>query len=79
MSEERRSQWNFQSGEAGWAWNVTRADGTRECSDRAFPTLKQCADDAMQHGYVAWKAEDERRRDLVLGVKKALRREAQGN
>ena len=74
MTEERRSQWNFQSSEAGWAWSVTRADGTREASTRTFMTLKECADDAMQHGYVAWRAEEERRRDLVLGVKKALTR-----
>ena len=54
---------------------MTRADGSREASVRVFPTLKECADDAMQHGYVAWKAEAERRRDLVLGVKQALTRE----
>ena len=77
MTEERRSHWNFVSSEAGWAWNVSRADGTREASRGNFKTLKECADDAIQHGYVAWKAEEERRRDLVLGVKKALRRDVQ--
>ena len=51
------------------------ADGTREASARAFKTLKECADDAIKHGYVAWRAEEERRRDLVLGVKKALKRD----
>ena len=75
--EERRSQWNFESSETGWVWRVTRADGTREASDRRFSTLKECANDAIQHGYVAWRAEEERRRDLVLGVKKALKRDVQ--
>ena len=75
MLEERRNHWTFESSQAGWAWTVMRADGTREASTRAFRTLKECADDAIQHGYVAWRAEEERRRDLVLGVRKALQRD----
>ena len=76
MSEERRNHWNFESSDKGWTWAVSRADGPRESSTRCFKTLKECADDAIKHGYVAWRAEEERRRDLVLGVKKALKRDA---
>jgi len=75
MLEERRNHWTFENSQAGWAWTVSRADGSREASTQAFKTLKECADDAIQHGYVAWRAEEERRRDLVLGVKKALKRD----
>lgn len=70
--EQRRSQWNFVSSKAGWVWTVSHADGTEESSERTFKTLKECANDANQNGYVAWKAEEERRRDLMLGVTKAL-------
>jgi hypothetical protein len=76
MSEERRNHWYFESSDKGWAWAVSRADGAPESSTRWFKTLKECADDAIKHGYVAWRAEEERRRDLVLGVKKALKRNA---
>jgi hypothetical protein len=75
MLEERRNHWNFENTESGWVWTVTRSDGTGAASPTAFKTLKQCADDAIKHGYVAWRAEEERRRDLVLGVKKALKRD----
>ncbi|HZN22695.1 MAG TPA: hypothetical protein VFB75_00600 [Burkholderiales bacterium] len=75
MAEERRNHWNFENTDTGWTWTVSRADGSREASTRAFRTLKECADDAISHGYVAWRAEEERRRDLVLGVKKALKRD----
>jgi hypothetical protein len=74
MAEERRNHWNFENTEAGWIWTVMRADGGQEASIGTFKTLKECADDAIKHGYVAWRAEEERRRDLVLGVKKALKR-----
>jgi hypothetical protein len=72
---EHRSQWNFESRDGGWVWSVTMPDGTQKTSEQAFKTLKQCADSAAAHGYVAWKAEEERRRDLVLGVTKALSKE----
>jgi hypothetical protein len=76
MAEDRRNRWTFENTDNGWAWSVSHADGTREASMRAYKTLKECADDAIKHGYVAWRAEEERRRDLVLGVKKALRRDS---
>jgi hypothetical protein len=71
---EQRSQWNFQSGDDGWIWTVAHPDGRQESSDQSFKTLKQCVDDATQRGYVAWKAEAERRRELILGVTKTLTR-----
>ena len=74
--EQRRSQWNFETTDDGWIWTVVHADHTRETSAVRFKTLKECADDATQHGYVAWKAEDERRRDLMLGVTKILAKES---
>lgn len=70
--EQRRGKWNFESRDGGWAWTVTYADGNNESSNGSFKTLKECADDAAQHGYIAWKAEDERRRDHMLEVSKAL-------
>ena len=70
--EQRRGKWNFEHRDDGWGWTVTHADGKNESSSGAFKTLKDCADDAAQHGYVAWKAEDERRRDQMLQVTKAL-------
>ena len=60
----------------GWIWTVVHADNSKETSAIRFKTLKECADDAAQHGYVAWKAEDERRRDLMLGVTKILAKES---
>jgi len=60
----------------GWIWTVVHADNRKETSAIRFKTLKECADDAAQHGYVAWKAEDERRRDLILGVSKILAKES---
>src|SRR5690242_10904918 len=43
MSEDRRNHWNFENTEKGWAWAVSRADGTREASQQSFKTLKECA------------------------------------
>ena len=73
---ERRSRWKFDNDAAGWGWTVSHPDGTTEVSQLAFKTLKECADDAARHGYVAWKPEAERRQDLVLGVAKAIRHES---
>ena len=70
--EQRRGQWKFENRDGGWAWTVSHSDGTHESSSQAFKTLKECADDAAQHGYIAWKAEEERRRDHMLEVTKAL-------
>lgn len=75
---EQRSQWNFVMGEGGWVWSVTHPDGRKERSDETFKTLKQCADDATQRGYVAWKAADERRRDPIPGAATVLSRDATG-
>ena len=77
-STEHRSQWNFEARDGGWVWTVTQPDGSVKSAAQTFKTLKECAEDAATHGYVAWKAEDERRRDLVLGVSKALAKESDG-
>lgn len=61
---ERRSEWNFVITDQGWSWAITRPDGTEQRSDGPFETLQQCGDDAMEHGYGAWKF-DERRLGLV--------------
>ena len=74
---EQRSKWNFESIEGGWIWSVVHPDGRNESAGQPFKTLKQCVDDANQRGYVAWKAEDERRRDLASGVTKPLARGAE--
>jgi hypothetical protein len=63
QAQERRSNWNFVITDGGWLWTLTRPDGTEQQSNRTFKTLKQCADDAIQNGYGAWKAEERRRVD----------------
>jgi hypothetical protein len=45
----------------GWVWRLKNVDGTEQTS-RAFKTLKECTEDASEHGYVVWKTEAERRR-----------------
>ena len=37
-----------------WSWQVVDQDtsSVRECSDRQFPTLEACIDDAIANGYV---------------------------
>ncbi len=72
---DRRRNWSFLVREdETWFWRVTDANGTEE-SAGSFATLKDCTADATKHGYVVWRSEDERRRDLALGVTKALARE----
>ena len=63
VQKERRSHWNFVITDTGWLWTLTRPDGTQEHSERNFKTLKQCADDAIKHGYGAWKQEERRTAD----------------
>ena len=72
---DKRSHWQFiDTGRRTWKWKVTRPDGTASESAEDFPTLMACTSDAAQHGYVAWKSEEERRRELQLGVMDALKR-----
>jgi hypothetical protein len=73
MDLEKRRNWSFLVTDDGaWKWRVSDAHGVQE-SNVTFATLKECTSDAMLNGYVAWKSEDERRRDLELGVAKVLR------
>lgn len=75
---DNRRNWSFVHTDTGsWVWQVAKADGSEETS-QDFATLKECTADAMLHGYVAWKSEEERRRDLELGVTKVLFRDANG-
>lgn len=60
---ERRSTWNFVITDTGWLWTLTGPDGTEKRADRSFNTLKQAADDAVAHGYGAWKGDERRRQD----------------
>lgn len=61
---ERRKQWKFILGDDGsWLWRTIDTDGTEESSESSFQTLKECTADATQKGYVAWKTEEERRRE----------------
>jgi hypothetical protein len=70
---EKRRNWSFEmTGDGGWLWRVADARGVEE-SASSFPTLKDCTADAMLNGYVAWKSENERRRDRELGVAEILR------
>ena len=72
---DQRNQWKFNIADDGWYWSVERADGTSSESARHWPTLKECADDAAANGYVVWKPEEERRRDQILNVTDALKRQ----
>lgn len=58
--EDRRSSWQFIITDTGWMWMVKHPEGGEENSNRAFKTLKECADDAREHGYAAWKAGERR-------------------
>ena len=60
---ERRGSWNFVITDTGWFWTLPRPDGTEKRADKSFSTLKQAADDAIAHGYGAWKGEERRRND----------------
>jgi len=62
--EEQRSKWEFLIGEAGWTWTVKHPDGAEKQSTQAFRTLKECADDAREHGYAVWKAGERRSVDV---------------
>lgn len=64
---ERRSQWNFEITDRGWLWAVTHPGGTPERSSIVYETLKQAADDAIEHGYGKWRS-DERRADDRRGM-----------
>jgi hypothetical protein len=63
--DERRAQWNFLIGDGGtWLWRVVEPDGTEKKSEKNFATLKECTEDAARNGYVVWRTEEERRRNL---------------
>jgi hypothetical protein len=71
---DKPSQWEFFGTGCGTCkWKVTHTDGT-ESESEEFATLLECTADAAQHSHVVWKSEDERRRDLKLGVIDALKR-----
>ena len=73
---DNRNQWQFVATEAGnWKWIITSPDGTQSESAGEFARLADCTSNAAEHGYVAWKSEDERRHELKLGVVNALKRE----
>jgi phospholipase C len=75
VEQNKRSKWQFVvTGRRTWTWTVTSPDGKRSESVEEFETLAACTSNAAQHGYVAWKTEDERRRELQLGVMAALKR-----
>ena len=60
---ERRKQWNFVITDQGWSWMMRKPDGTEERSRKSYPTLKAAADDAIKHGYAAWKSGERRQLD----------------
>jgi len=61
---ERRKQWNFLLADDGqWQWRVVDLDGGEAASKKSFVTLKECTEDATRNGYVAWKSDEERRRE----------------
>ena len=48
-------RWEFDRCEKpeGWRWLrvCTETLYVRRCSDRYFPTLRECVEDAVRHGY----------------------------
>jgi hypothetical protein len=69
---DKRSQWKFDISSEGWKWSVVHADGSKDASTGAWPTLKECVADAGAQGYTMWKPEEERRRDKILPVTEIL-------
>ena len=69
---DKRKNWQFNETPHGaWTWQVTQGSVTvRSAAD--FKTLKDCVDNAREHGYVHWTPEQERRKTRSLGVIKAL-------
>jgi len=64
--EEKRGRWEFTIPEGGaWGWRVTHPDGRTACGDRDFRTLKDCIDDAKNHGYVYGLRRGATMRDLA--------------
>jgi hypothetical protein len=61
LRKDKRNDWRFEPGPAGWVWYVRRVDGTSQLSSQSFPTLNTCIGDAITQGYVAWMPEGERR------------------
>ena len=71
---DQRNKWQFVPTERGkWKWVKTSPDGMQSESEE-LANLAACTADAAYHGYVAWKSEDERRRELQLGVMDPLKR-----
>jgi len=52
--EKASPRWAFDSkGGEGWRWSfVDPTTGREQASDRAFPTLVDCIDDAERYGFV---------------------------
>jgi hypothetical protein len=63
---ERRREWNFTITDEGWGWTLRYPDGRLEHSERAFGSLKEAGDDAMAHGYGAWKFAERRRAETEM-------------
>jgi len=73
VRRERRSQWQFViSDDEGWRWEVKHADGKKARAVRAFPSLKECVEDAKSRGWGRWQAAERRRvitgRDALQSV-----------
>lgn len=62
-ARDRRSEWKFVITDDGWLWAVTRPSGMEERASIVCETLKQAGDDAIAHGYGAWKSDDRRAGD----------------
>jgi hypothetical protein len=71
MNKRRHWQFVVTKGHT-WKWTVIGPDCKQSESAEEFATLAACTFNAAQHGYVAWKSENERRRELQLNVMAAL-------
>jgi hypothetical protein len=62
LRDEKRVTWQFVVTENhAWTWQKIQPDGAMEECPRRFTSLDECARDAGERGYGAWK-QDERRR-----------------
>ncbi len=64
MATEKRRQWSFRMTPGNtWSWRAVDANQSETISESEFDTLAECIVDAKQHGYVAYTAAEERRKE----------------
>ena len=69
---DKRKNWQFnETPDSTWTWQVTQGTVIVRAAT-TFKTLKDCVENAREHGYVNWNPEQERRQARSLGIVKVL-------